>query len=493
MERPLLALVAPQPAAQQHLRLHLGLGQPAQGQLLVVHLAPLAAAQAAQQHQVEHLPRHLAQVVHSALPAVAPAQDLPAVPLASVEAPAAQQQAAAAPQVAFLVATPLAARAVQLLAAAAYLVLLVLAAAAGRQAPHQCLAAPAAALVVPAAHSVLCYPVAVRLQQGRLCLALPRLLLLLQAHLLARLLPQQLAGCSAVPATQQDQQALAKLRRLVHQQQHQPRPLVAVQQQQAALLALQLPRARQRLVRRAARQLLARHQARLHSAHPAVQPAQALVCLVASAVPHLLDSSSSSSSLAVALRHRHSALHLASLHSPVVHLDSLLPLDSSSSSRQAALGSPLPSGSRQRLQRRLARQLRLGRRRRQQQHLARPVHLALLPAALPAEALLHSLLLPARRLARVAAALLHLLLQAAQGLAHWLGVGPAAARLSGLVRLGVRLLVARLARLHQRSSPACGAVRGANCCAVAPSTVRWQLAMSSMACECQAGVGSCLH
>jgi hypothetical protein len=450
---------------QQHLHLPLDLAQPAQGQLLVVHLGPLAAVQAVQLHQVLLQLLRLAQV------------HLVVVPLASVQA--VQQQAAAVPQVACLVVVPLAAQAAQVLVAAACLARLVLAAAAGpqvqrrslgravQQAQRLCLAVPAVALMVLAVRLALCCQeqAAVQQQLARLCLAL-LYLLLLQTHLLAHLLPQQLVGCLVVPAMQQGQQALARRLHLV-QQQHRRHHLVAVQQLLGVPLVRPLPQARQHLGCRAAHQRLELQQAPLHSARLAVHLAQVLVYLEVLEALRLLDSSSSS--LAVALHHRHSVRPLVSLHSLLLHLAKLPPLDSSSSSHRAASDSRQHLDKQRRLQQGLARQLHSGRQPHQQHRLARLVRLVLLLAALQVEALLHLLLPPARPLAQVAAALLHLLRQATQGLGHWLVVGLAVARLLGLVRLEVHLRAVRLGRLHHHSSPACGVVRGVECCCVVPS------------------------
>jgi hypothetical protein len=404
---------------QLHLRLLSGLVLQAPAQQLALHLAHLMAA--VQLHQLQPLLLHLAQEVHLVLHS------------ASAVVPAAQQPAAAALQVVCL-------------AAAARLV------------------EQAALLLVPVVRLVHCHLVqaAAQQRQVRPCLALQHLLL--PVHLSAQLLHQQLAEYLAALLVQQEQQVLA--RPLPSgQQQHHHRPSVAQQQLQAAPLALPHQQARLLSVCRAAHQLLELQRVHLHLALPAVLLALVLVCLVASAALHRLDSSSSSSSLVVTLHHHHLVQPLVSQRNRVVHLVSPLHLGSSSSSQAAALGSQLHSGKQRHLPQRLARLLHLDKQQRQRRRLARPVHLVALPAARLVEGLLHLLLRQVKPLGLAAVALLHLLRLVRLGLVHWLVVGLAAAHHLGVVHSVVRQLVVHSGlHLHQRSSRACGEDRAVEIC-----------------------------
>jgi hypothetical protein len=128
--------------------------------------------------------------------------------------------------------------------------------------------------------------------------------------------------------------------------------------------------------------------------------------------------SSSSSPLGVLHLHR-LVLHLVNLRSLLLRLAKQLHLvsSSSSSSQQVRLGSSLPLDRQQRRLRHLARQLGSGRQQHLRHRLGRPVHLVLLLVARPVEALLRLLLLQARPLGQVAAALQPLLhLKQTQGL-----------------------------------------------------------------------------
>jgi hypothetical protein len=173
---------------------------------------------------------------------------------------------------------------------------------------------------------------------------------------------------------------------------------------------------------------------------------------------------SSSSNLVGVLRPHHLVLPLASQHSLRLRSAKLLRSGSSRSSRQMLLGSKQPLGKQQHLQQHLARQLGLGRQRHQQHRSVRQMHLVLLRAAHLVEALLHLLLLQARPLGQVAAALRRLLhLKPTQGLAR----SQVAALHSEPGRLGVPPVPrqeARLVQLHPTSSPACGVGHGVECC-----------------------------
>jgi hypothetical protein len=407
---------------QQHLPLHSGLAQQAPVRLLAVPLVHLALVVPAVQLPplLPQLPRLAA--VHLGLPELAAAQHSVAVRSGLQAVPAVRQQVAAALLQAVCLAAPLlVVQAAQVLAAAAHLARWVPAAAAEpqvqrhclgpavQQVLRQCLAVQAAALVVLAVPLERCYLVQAAAQQHLVhrCSVPAHPLLLPARHLVRLPHQQQQAVCLVEPAMQQARQPLARLQHSM-QQQHRLLRLVRQPQLPAAHSAPLLLPARQRLAHRAAQQLLARQPVPLHLGHLAVQLVLVLVCLGALVALYLLGSSSSSNPLRVLHLHR-LVLPLVNLRSLLLRLAKLLHSGSSSSSQQAHLCSSLPLARQQRRLRHSARQRGSGRQQHQRHLLGRPVHLVLLLAARLVEALLPLLLLQARPLGQVAAALQPLL------------------------------------------------------------------------------------